>query len=100
MGPEKRSTFSTILDTLKWLQGQGVDVTLLTPDADGLIHPQQVADALRDDTVLVSLMAVNNELGTITDVAAIGNLHGYPVQRNCVFRPRCDSSSLGFQLWC
>ncbi|WP_221799854.1 aminotransferase class V-fold PLP-dependent enzyme [Oceanobacter mangrovi] len=63
-----------ILDTLKWLQQQGVDVTLLSPDADGLIHPQQVADALRDDTVLVSLMAVNNELGTVTDIAAIGAL--------------------------
>jgi cysteine desulfurase len=60
-----------ILDTLAWLKQQDVAITLLTPDADGLIQPQQVADALRDDTVLVSLMAVNNEIGTLTDIAAV-----------------------------
>tara|TARA_R110000868_G_scaffold59547_20_gene182803 strand:+ start:6870 stop:8042 length:1173 start_codon:yes stop_codon:yes gene_type:complete len=60
-----------ILDTLSWLKQQGVDITLLAPDADGLIHPRQVSDALRDDTVLVSLMAVNNEIGTLTDIAAV-----------------------------
>ncbi|WP_430459581.1 aminotransferase class V-fold PLP-dependent enzyme [Thalassolituus sp. LLYu03] len=64
-----------VLDPCKWLaQHQGVEVTYLTPDADGLITPQQVADALRPETCLVSLMAVNNELGTLTDVAAIGAL--------------------------
>ncbi len=64
-----------VLDVCAWLQAQQqVDVTYLTPDADGLIRVQQVADALRDDTCLVSLMAVNNELGTITDIAAIGAL--------------------------
>jgi cysteine desulfurase len=63
-----------ILDTCKWLQGTGVELTLLTPDADGLIQPQQVAAALREETVLVSLMAVNNELGTLTDIPAIAAL--------------------------
>lgn len=64
-----------VLDVCAWLQAhQWVDVTYLTPDADGLIQPQQVAAALRDDTCLVSLMAVNNELGTVTDIAAIGAL--------------------------
>lgn len=64
-----------VLDVCAWLQArQQVDVTYLTPDADGLISVQQVADALRDDTCLVSLMAVNNELGTITDITAIGAL--------------------------
>lgn len=64
-----------VLDVCAWLQAQQqVEVTYLTPDADGLIRVQQVADALRDDTCLVSLMAVNNELGTITDIAAIGAL--------------------------
>ena len=60
-----------VLDACAWLLQQGVHVTYLCPDADGLIQPQQVADALRDDTCLVSLMAVNNELGTITDIAGI-----------------------------
>ena len=64
-----------VLDTCAYLQQyHDVDVTWLSPDADGLIDPQQVADALRDDTCLVTLMAVNNELGTITDVAAIAQL--------------------------
>jgi cysteine desulfurase len=64
-----------VLDVCAWLQAQQqVEITYLTPDADGLIRVQQVADALRDDTCLVSLMAVNNELGTITDIAAIGAL--------------------------
>ncbi len=64
-----------VLDVCAWLQAQQqVEVTYLTPDADGLISVQQVADALRADTCLVSLMVVNNELGTITDIAAIGAL--------------------------
>ncbi|WP_320821088.1 IscS subfamily cysteine desulfurase [Thalassolituus sp.] len=64
-----------VLDTCAYLQQyHDVDVTWLSPDADGLIDPQQIADALRDDTCLVTLMAVNNELGTITDVAAIAQL--------------------------
>ncbi|MGB1092661.1 MAG: cysteine desulfurase family protein, partial [Oceanobacter sp.] len=62
------------LDTVAWLEKQGVSVTYLTPDSDGLIQPQQVADSLTENTVLVSLMAVNNELGTITDIAAVAVL--------------------------
>lgn len=64
-----------VLDVLAWLATQyQVEVTYLTPDADGLITPEQVAEALQSNTCLVSLMAVNNELGTITDIAAIGQL--------------------------
>ena len=63
-----------VLDTCKWLEQQGIEVTWLTPDPDGRILPGQVSEALRDNTVLVSLMLVNNELGCITDVAAIGNI--------------------------
>lgn len=47
-------------------------MTRLAPDANGLIQPDRVDAALRADTRLVSLMAVNNELGTVTDFAAIG----------------------------
>ncbi|MBW0146009.1 IscS subfamily cysteine desulfurase [Marinobacter arenosus] len=61
-----------VLDTCKWLEQHGVEVTWLSPDRDGRIHPDQVTNALRDNTVLVSLMLVNNELGCVTDVAAIG----------------------------
>lgn len=61
-----------VVDTCKWLESRGCDVTWLTPGQDGRIHSHQVADALADNTVLVSLMLVNNELGCITDVADIG----------------------------
>lgn len=63
-----------VLDPLYWLGEQGFDITLLNPGADGIISPQQVADALRDDTILVSLMHANNETGVLTDIAAIGAL--------------------------
>ena len=60
-----------ILDTCEYLQGKGVEVSYLTPDADGLISADQVADALTENTCLVSLMAVNNEIGTKTDISAV-----------------------------
>lgn len=61
-----------VLDTVAELERQGWTVTRLAPDANGLIQPDRVDAALRADTRLVSLMAVNNELGTVTDFAAIG----------------------------
>jgi cysteine desulfurase len=61
-----------VLDTVNELERQGWAITRLAPDASGLIQPYAVQAALRADTRLVSLMAVNNELGTITDFAAIG----------------------------
>ncbi|OJT00260.1 MULTISPECIES: IscS subfamily cysteine desulfurase [Marinobacter] len=61
-----------VVDTCKWLEQNGVDVTWLHPGSDGRITPQAVVAALRDNTVLVSLMMVNNELGCVTDIAAIG----------------------------
>ncbi|MEK9766247.1 MAG: aminotransferase class V-fold PLP-dependent enzyme, partial [Thalassolituus sp.] len=64
-----------VLDTVAYLERHhNVEATYLTPDADGLISPQQVREALREDTCLVTLMAVNNELGTITDISAIAAL--------------------------
>ena len=63
-----------VLDTCKWLEQHGVSVTWLTPGPDGRVSPGQVEDALQDNTVLVSLMMVNNELGCQTDIAAIGTL--------------------------
>ncbi|SFB56465.1 cysteine desulfurase [Pseudomonas sp. NFIX10] len=63
-----------ILDTARQLEESGVAVTWLAPDAEGLISPQAVREALREDTFLVSLMLVNNELGTVNDVVAIGEI--------------------------
>jgi len=64
-----------VLDTCRALEQEGFEITYLEPQkGTGLILPEQVKAALRDDTILVSLMMVNNELGTVTDVAAIGEL--------------------------
>lgn len=63
-----------VLDTCRQLEREGFEITYLDPDKDGLIQPQAVADALRDDTTVVSIMHVNNELGTLNDIAAIGKL--------------------------
>lgn len=63
-----------VLDPCKQLEKEGFEVTYLQPDVHGVISPDQVAEALRDDTTLVSLMHGNNELGVLTDIAAIGAL--------------------------
>ena len=69
-----RIEHKAVLDTCRQLEREGFEVTYLDPDSEGLIHPQVVADAIREDTILVSLMHVNNEIGTITDIAAIGEI--------------------------
>ncbi|MCF6783036.1 IscS subfamily cysteine desulfurase [Stutzerimonas stutzeri] len=63
-----------VLDTTRQLEREGFEVTYLDPTADGLITPEMVEAALREDTILVSIMHVNNEIGTINDIAAIGEL--------------------------
>ncbi len=63
-----------VLDTCHFLETQGFRVTYLKPRKDGIIQPQQVEDALEPDTILVSIMQVNNELGSINDIASIGSL--------------------------
>jgi cysteine desulfurase len=63
-----------VLDTTRQLEREGFEVTYLEPGEDGVITPAMVEAALRDDTVLVSIMHVNNEIGTINDIAAIGEL--------------------------
>lgn len=64
----------SVLDCCEQLAEQGFEITYLSPNKDGLISSSQVKDAMRDDTVLVSLMHVNNEIGSITDIAAIGEI--------------------------
>lgn len=62
----------SVLEPAAALEAQGWSVTRLYPAADGRIHPDQLAAALRSDTALVSLMHVNNETGLIQDIAALG----------------------------
>ncbi|HEY3698804.1 MAG TPA: IscS subfamily cysteine desulfurase [Spongiibacteraceae bacterium] len=61
-----------VLDVCAQLQREGFEVTYLDPGSDGIIDPGQVAGALTDNTILVSIMHANNEVGTINDIAAIG----------------------------
>lgn len=61
-----------VLDSCRQLEREGFEVTYLDPDKKGLIQPEAVAAAIRPDTILVSLMHVNNEIGVINDIKAIG----------------------------
>ena len=63
-----------VLDSCKQLEQEGFSVTYLTPDSQGMISPAQVAAAIRPDTTLVSLMHVNNEIGVVNDIRAIGEV--------------------------
>lgn len=62
------------LDPCKRLQKMGYDVTWLEPKTDGIIYAEQVAAAIREDTILVSIMWANNELGTINELPEIGKV--------------------------
>ena len=63
-----------VLDSCQQLEREGFDVTYLTPATNGIISPDQLRAALRDDTILVTLMQVNNETGVIQDIAAFGEI--------------------------
>ena len=63
-----------VLDTCRQLEREGFEVTYLDPDKNGLVTPEAVAAALRDDTILVSIMHANNEIGTINDIEGIGEV--------------------------
>lgn len=63
-----------VLDTCEYLENQGFEVTYLNVQEDGLIKLTDLENALREDTILVSVMHVNNELGVIQDIQAIGDI--------------------------
>ena len=63
-----------VLHTLNRLEKEGYEVTLLDPHSDGVIRVEDVANALRDDTCLVTIMFANNEIGTVQPIAEIGAL--------------------------
>jgi cysteine desulfurase len=63
-----------VLESCRCLQGEGFEVSYVQPDRHGIVPPQAVAAAMRPDTVLVSVAHVNNELGVVQDIAAIGAL--------------------------
>ena len=61
-----------VLHTLKKLEKQGYEITLLDVHENGIVTPEQVRDAIREDTCLVSVMYANNEIGTVQPIAEIG----------------------------
>lgn len=65
---------SAVLDCCRYLEAKGAEVTYLAPDKEGRTDPQQIANALRQETVLVTIMHANNEIGVINDIAEIGRI--------------------------
>lgn len=82
-----RVEHASVLETLKWLAGIGFKVTLLDVEPDGRVSPEAVRSAIREETILVAIMAANNEIGTIMPLGEIGPLcraRGIPVMTDAV----------------
>ncbi len=69
-----KTEHKAVLDTCRELERQGFEVTYLDPEENGLIDLNKLSDAMRDDTVLVTIMQINNEIGVIQDIAEIGEM--------------------------
>lgn len=69
-----KTEHKAVLDTCRELERQGFEVTYLDPEENGLIDLKKLEAAMRDDTVLVSIMHVNNEIGVIQDIGEIGEM--------------------------
>lgn len=63
-----------ILHTCEWLEKQGFEITYLDTDEEGIVHPETLESAIREDTILVSVMFANNEIGTIEPVKELGSI--------------------------
>ena len=77
-----KTEHKAVLDTCRILERDGYEVTYLDPEPNGLIDLEKFKAALRDDTILVSIMHVNNEIGVIQDIKAIGEITR---ERNIIF---------------
>jgi len=69
-----KTEHKAVLDTCRELERQGFEVTYLDPESNGLIDLKKLNEAIREDTILVSIMHVNNEIGVIQDIAEIGEM--------------------------
>jgi cysteine desulfurase len=68
-----KTEHKAVLDSCRQLEREGYEVTYLDPEQNGLVDLEKLKAAMRDDTTLVSIMHVNNEIGVIQDIEAIGN---------------------------
>ncbi len=76
-----------VIEVVKWLEKQGFTATYVGVDSDGLVDPDDVMKAIRDDTIVVSIMHANNEVGTIQpieDIAALAHERGIPFHTDAV----------------
>ena len=93
-----------ILKSCRWLQKQGFDISYVEPDERGYINPKDIQELLRDDTILVSIMTANNEIGTIQPIKEIGDIckeHGVLFHTDAVQaygHIRMNVNNLGVQL--
>ena len=69
-----KTEHKAVLDTCRQLEREGFEVTYLAPQRNGIIDLKELEAAMRDDTILVSIMHVNNEIGVVQDIAAIGEM--------------------------
>jgi len=69
-----KTEHKAVLDSCRQLEREGFEVTYMDPEPSGLLDLDKLAQAMRDDTILVSVMHVNNETGVIQDIAAIGEM--------------------------
>ncbi len=69
-----KTEHKAVLDTCRQLEREGFDVTYLAPQSNGIIDLKQLEAAMREDTILVSIMHVNNEIGVVQDIATIGEM--------------------------
>ena len=69
-----KTEHKAVLDTCRQLEREGFEVTYLEPKSDGLVDLDTLKAAIRDDTIVISIMHVNNEIGVIQDIAAIGEM--------------------------
>ena len=69
-----KTEHKAVLDTCRQLEREGFEVTYLDPESNGLVDLAKLEAAMRDDTILVSIMHVNNEIGVVQDIEAIGEL--------------------------
>jgi len=69
-----KTEHKAVLDTCRQLEREGFEITYMDPESNGLVDLKKLEAAIRDDTILVSLMHVNNEIGVILDIESVGEL--------------------------
>lgn len=89
-----KTEHKAVLDTCRQLEREGFEVTYLAPQRNGIIDLNELEAAMRDDTILVSIMHVNNEIGVVQDIATIGECAARAVSSTTLMPPRAWANCL------